>query len=155
MQAAAQSPTLIWAALDHLTLFAASPKASGHLRINSLIDQSFRATQEHSDDSDRMAADFTAWLEASPMLNDVEHFRSYPSADTTHRRNRSALDTFRNRGRKVSDDVQRFRDEVLAWLDARPRTAGVILVDAAMRNEPLADTLTKLLPHQDLSLIHI
>jgi len=25
----------------------------------------------------------------------------------------------------------------------------VILVDAAMRNEPLADTLTKLLPHQD------
>jgi len=32
---------------------------------------------------------------------------------------------------------------------ARPRTAGVILVDAAMRNEPLADTLTKLLPHQD------
>ena len=96
-----------------------------------------------------MAADFTAWLEASPMLNDVEHFRSYPSADTTHRRDRSALDTFRNRGRKVSDDVQRFRDEVLAWLDARPRTAGVILVDAAMRNEPLADTLTKLLPHQD------
>jgi len=43
-----------------------------------------------------MAADFTAWLEASPMLNDVEHFRSYPSADTTHRRDRSALDTFRN-----------------------------------------------------------
>ncbi|MEM6853032.1 MAG: tetratricopeptide repeat protein [Planctomycetota bacterium] len=149
MQAAVNIPETTWAAIEQLAPYAASTKGAGHVDLNGLIDESYDAIGDRDADPDAWADGFIAWLASSPLVQDTTAFRSFPQSGNNWNNHRSALDMFRGHDHGDDDEASPSEDPVLAWLDTQPRTLGVVLVNAAWRDEPLADTLQKLAPYQE------